>query len=324
MTLNLEDDSAIKRYLLGELTEEDQQALEERLMTDSGYFERLQLLEDELVDDYARGTLTPGEETKFDSFFLRTPDRCQKLRFASALKRYVSTATPAKDSEPVRNDPRVMSSWQLLKLSLFGRNPLLGYSLAAALLLIVLGGAWSVDRYRRLQDQVEGITTQNSITAEELARRLGEQRARSAQLAEELEHERRRRALLEQAPGALNLKPAPLPIVSFVLTPGLVRGSASTNRVTVSSDTSLISLQLPTTGVDYKSYRAGLYNDNHAEILIRNMLKASADKTVVVLNLPAETVSQGDYYVKLTGITSDGDTQNLGNYHFRVIKPQLR
>src|SRR5687767_12381263 len=125
MRLNLEDDSAIKRYLLGELTEEDQQALEERLMTDNGYFERLLLLEDELVDDYARGTLTPGEEEKFDRFFLRTPDRHQKLRFAGALKKYVAAATLAKDSERVRNDPRVMSSWQLLKLSLFGRNPVL-------------------------------------------------------------------------------------------------------------------------------------------------------------------------------------------------------
>lgn len=321
MRPNLEDDSAIKRYLLGELTEEDQQTLEERLLTDNGYFERLQLLEDELVDDYARGSLTPGEQEKFDSFFLCTPERYQKLRFASALKKYVSTAPVANQSRVVDTDPRVMSSWQLLKLSLFGRNPVLGYSLAAVLLLIALGGAWSMDRYWRLQDQLEGIIAKNSTTEEELQRRLGEQRARSGQLAEELERERRRRVLPEQAHGAL-----PPTTLSFVLTPGLVRGSAPANRVPISSSTSLIRLELQTAGDNYQSYRAELYADGGAEILIQNMLKArtTAGNTVVVVNLPAESISQGDYYAKLSGHTSAGDTENLGTYQFRVIKPQLR
>jgi hypothetical protein len=315
MGLNLEDDSAIKRYLLGELTEEDQQTLEERLLTDNGYFERLQMLEDELVDDYARGSLTAGEREKFDSFFLCTPERYQKLRFASALERYVSTAAVANQSKPVDTGPRAMSSWQLLKLSLFGRNPILGYSLAAALLLIVLGGAWSIDRYWR--DQLEEIEAQHRTTEEELQRRLGEQRAVSGQLAEELERER------SQRPS--QIQPVSPATLSLVLTPGLPRDSSSITTATAPAGTSLIRLELPTEGDDYKSYRATLHNNSHAEILIQNMLKArtTAGNTVVVVNVPTETISPGGYYVKLYGITSAGDTENLRTYHFRV-KPQAR
>ncbi len=325
MKLNLEDDFAIKRYLLGELTEEDQQQLEERLLTENEYFERLQLIEDELVDEYLGGGLSPAEREKFDSHFLSTPERYQKLRIASALRRYVSAAALVEEPEPVRSAPPPTSPWQLLKAFLWGQNPVLGYFLAAALLLIVLGGTWSMVSSRRLQNQLEWVKAQQSTSEQELQRQLGEQRARGGQLAEELEREKHQRAVLEEEKRSLitslheRLGPSTL---SLALTPGLVRGTETTKKLSIPSSGSLIRFELQSPGDDFKSYTASLHNDEGDEIVTRYKLKARPMRgsTVVVMNVTSEDVPQGDYYVQLSGITDSGKIEELDKYFFRIIK----
>ena len=48
------------RYLLGELAEPEQTALEEKYFADPQLFDQLVKAETELVDDYARGRLSPA------------------------------------------------------------------------------------------------------------------------------------------------------------------------------------------------------------------------------------------------------------------------
>src|SRR5882672_7850251 len=81
MTENIEHEISMKQYLLGELTESEQQELEEQLMTRSECFELLLIAEDELVDECLHGTLLAREEERFNDYFLRTPERRHKLRF---------------------------------------------------------------------------------------------------------------------------------------------------------------------------------------------------------------------------------------------------
>jgi len=47
-----------RRYLLGELSEEEQAALERSYFTDSNVFNQVLQVESELVDAYARGQLS--------------------------------------------------------------------------------------------------------------------------------------------------------------------------------------------------------------------------------------------------------------------------
>lgn len=63
---------------------------EDRLPQDAAFFETL-LLEDELVDDYVSGKLTRRERECFEKYFLTTPDRSAKLRFARALNEYITS-----------------------------------------------------------------------------------------------------------------------------------------------------------------------------------------------------------------------------------------
>jgi CHAT domain-containing protein/tetratricopeptide (TPR) repeat protein len=93
MNQTINEEEAIKQYLLGRLSEEEQTPLEERLLTHDDFFERLKLAEDELIEEYLAGTLPGGDRERFDSHFMAAPERKQKLRFSMALRKYVTGET---------------------------------------------------------------------------------------------------------------------------------------------------------------------------------------------------------------------------------------
>jgi CHAT domain-containing protein len=138
-----EDQRQIKHYLLGDLSQEDQQRqLEGRLLTDDSFFEELLIAEDELIDSYLSGGLTEKEKERFENHFLATDERQRKLRFARALKRYVSTESAAATDSTVKKSPRWLSS-----IKAFFSSPL---RVAASLLIVLALGlvVWRVFIYQ--------------------------------------------------------------------------------------------------------------------------------------------------------------------------------
>ena len=93
MVQNLSSEVIIKQYLLGELPYNEQDQIEERLLTDPKFFEESLIVEDELVDEYLFGLLSDPEEEKFERHFLSVPQQRQKLELAKTLERYASEAT---------------------------------------------------------------------------------------------------------------------------------------------------------------------------------------------------------------------------------------
>ncbi|HKP86507.1 MAG TPA: CHAT domain-containing protein [Blastocatellia bacterium] len=88
------DEINIRKFLLGELAEKDQERVEERLMTEAEYFDLLQVVEDELIDDRVNGELPREEQERFDAYFLSTPERHEKVKFAEAFKECVASPAP--------------------------------------------------------------------------------------------------------------------------------------------------------------------------------------------------------------------------------------
>lgn len=105
-----EEENRIRRFLLHDTTPEETQQVEEKLLRDDEFAERLLLIEDELIDDYARGTLPEAELRLFERGFALTPPRRQKLIIAQELVRYATrreleaagVAPPAEEGAAVR------------------------------------------------------------------------------------------------------------------------------------------------------------------------------------------------------------------------------
>jgi hypothetical protein len=140
MQRDAEGQPLLRSYLLGELDPEPQQQLEQRLLADDEYFEALLMAEDELIDQYLGGSLNSIEQKRFASIFLSTPERYQKLNFARALRKYIELNEPARvpDSKAKEEAP---AFWKRFFNS-FPRHPALSFSLATALLLLVVGVTW--------------------------------------------------------------------------------------------------------------------------------------------------------------------------------------
>jgi hypothetical protein len=140
-----QSNEAIRDYLLGLTASGDAAQVEERLLTDDKFYQELLIVEDELVDEYVADQLTDSEIQSFESHFLNTSERREKLRFARNLKKYVAravaetaagTAAMQSGSEPppVRAlpTPQKATIWSWL-----GTRPIVSYSLAAAAVLVL-------------------------------------------------------------------------------------------------------------------------------------------------------------------------------------------
>jgi hypothetical protein len=137
------DEAHIVKYLLGELPDEDRTRLEERFMREVEYRELIRSIEDDLIDDYVRGELTPHQRALFEKQFTALPHRARKVETAKALSRALG-------------DGRSRA-----RLSVFS------YPLAAAAVLVLALGVWLVMGTRRSQPEVQLPPTAQGTTPPE-------------------------------------------------------------------------------------------------------------------------------------------------------------
>jgi anti-sigma-K factor RskA len=110
MMPDAQEHEAINGYLLGTLSQDVQQRIEERLLTEDSFFEELLSAEEELIDDYVSGELSDDVRLKFEQHFLSTPERHEKLRFALALNRSTSTSSEKAVSKSAQEESALEES----------------------------------------------------------------------------------------------------------------------------------------------------------------------------------------------------------------------
>jgi len=131
----------VRRYLLGQLEEAEQERIELRLLTDPPFGEEFDTIVDELTDQYARDELTDDERKRAEKHFLTTPERRQKLEFATELLSHaeaergessqLSTVRPIVPPATPSFLDQIRAFWRPLT---FAHG-----ALAAAVLLVVAG-----------------------------------------------------------------------------------------------------------------------------------------------------------------------------------------
>ena len=102
MTLSDHDDQeTVRRYLLGQLPDSEQQKVEERLLSEDDLFEELEVTEDELIEEYVAGQLSREERQWLEQNLLASSEGKRKHRFAVAFNDLVApTPVPFVESAP--------------------------------------------------------------------------------------------------------------------------------------------------------------------------------------------------------------------------------
>jgi voltage-gated potassium channel Kch len=117
---NLYDELRLLRYLLGDLPDEELDEIEELYLEDSNLFEQLVLVEDDLIDDYVRGELSPHDRKLFEMNYLISPGRKEKVANAIAVGAYLSRESKAKAEKPIQGGG--LNLWQKLRAFILRRK----------------------------------------------------------------------------------------------------------------------------------------------------------------------------------------------------------
>lgn len=134
-------EDVIVRYLLGELPEDEQVRVEERAFADRRYTQNIVAVESDLIDEYVRGEMSGPQRRRFESRFLASAERRQKVEFARALARVVPAAR--RSQQPLR-----WRSWRTRTAFFRDAPPAFRFAMAASLLLVVGASWWITERYR--------------------------------------------------------------------------------------------------------------------------------------------------------------------------------
>jgi hypothetical protein len=325
----IDQENLMSLYLLGELSESEQTALEQEYFADGEKFEQLWAAENELVDRYVRGRLSRADRQRFERHYLSTPGHRERVAFARSLLKAADQPAQENAAPEVISDPQSEDSWWAkLVATLRGPQFALGVGLALASLLLALGAVWLFIDRGRLSEQLARLQAERSAgqqrqqelerQKQELEKQIADQGRRDEQLNGELERLRaeQRKAEAQKVTPPPSSQPA---LLSFLLTPVLVRSGGEPQQLTVPRGAAQVKLRMKLDGNDYHSYQVRLRAVDGGEIFGQS-LKARSGKAgaEVAVTIPAAKLTAGDYILTLSGVNAAGEAEELNRYFFRV------
>ncbi len=279
----------IRNYLLGDLAKEDLQMVEQRIMTDRAWFELLGPYEDELIEDYLDRNLSRHEQERFESYFLSTPQRQERLRFARALNRYaIEQALHATEPE----DGQMFFSRSARRPAVFPR-PQQTYRrlpLAGAMLAAVIGLALLV--ISRI------IPFHNPATL-------------SALLSDHPANQMQASVTPSEVQNPVELEPGQYREV----------GQVAVIELTSRATEGLLKLRL--TEIQGEVFQPVLQTAEGTEIATLDQLKARSlpDGRVVLVRFPAGRISGNvTYRLQLNAVDQQGHLEEVGRYYFKIVR----
>lgn len=333
MSKEIDRQEIAKRYLLGELPEEERAGLEERYFLDDEEFEQFEIAEDELIDRYVRNELSAEDTSRFKKLLV-APGLTERVEVARLLAQRTAAPVLQVAATPVTVSPKPASVgwWDRLFGSPAAAVPAFRPAFAMSLIFLLLATVAFVFVWMKLRTESQRFAQQQQ-QQEQLRQQIKEQEARYNELEAKLnktdqekeqqaalaaEYKRRLAEEKEQRPGTAMIFP-------IVLSPsGASRGSGgeSVQAITIERGATQVGLKLNVThGDDYSRYNAFVKEvDSSKPFATRSNLKPFTERgrKYITINVPAKALPPGSYNVHLDGVTSEGRVDNFEDYPFRI------
>ena len=257
MALNDHDEARIRDYLLGHLSAEEQEEIEERLMIDDDLFDELEVSKDELVEEYCAGELSHSDQEWFEQHYLASNEGRRSHAAAVAL-----SALKCESVDPPTPAPQKLTWFELIWDFMNAHRWAVAAATSTAIVILVVG----ISIFRPGPSTSYAFTLNSTVSN------------RSS-------------------------------------------GSARYLKVPLNPDIRelRITLQLPegvTRGTDY---RVELDDRGEAQTSLK---PASHDANSVVVVIPAKSVAENLYALRLYAVKPDGTEELIpGEYLFELVNP---
>ena len=298
----------LKEYLLSALSAEETERLDELSFTDDWFVQELRAVEDDLVDAYVRGELDARLHTQFETRYLSSPLRQEKVALAKALHHYEPESRKLVVQQ--RDQPSALRPF----FPQFLTTRAWQWTFAAVLLVLIGLSGWLIFQKRRV----------NQVPQSELARNSAEKdRVASVNPSHELQPDLTKPSA--ETISEEKKKPEPgvaVEIASIALAPQ-VRSETAVPAVSVKSATGYTAVGLDLEPNEYSLYRVELLRQSTQEVLWRannlSSRKHDGDQTVNV-RLPAGLLRSESYVLRVSGLSKTGGSELISDYRFRVVK----
>ena len=294
--MNSAPDQMYRRFLLGLAAQDEERLVEEAVLTGDKDALFLETSEDELIDDYLSGEMSEDEKRAFETQFLTTEERRQRLTFTSALMEY-SQKLPKNDDALKTKSARRGYSWSMLP---WKQATLVTASVSV--LLAVLAGLELLQLRKQSQIAQEELSALARVKTASVSGNAG-----SAQ------------AVKLPAGTASGAADALIRIPLIEIGPPTRDVSAKTFRVPVDARFAQIDWEL--TPYRAEMYREELLSESGQQLWAQEFssgfLSAAKKSTMVV---PASVLTSAAYNLRLEGRSASGKFEELSDSVFVVVR----
>jgi hypothetical protein len=287
--MNPQNDEEVLRkdYLLGQLSDQTREQVEERLLDDDDFVEKLSTTEDNLIDDYVFGALSESECKSFEENFVINDERRRKVQFAQSVDLYLDRLA---GPQPSSVTPVHSAHWWTTSLQML-RAYMLWIAVPVFALLLLFAGP-RVVRWIKRTDPGAVVQTNRALIEsqiEEFNKRATGHNLASHELA------------LEATP--------------------ILRDSGGIKRVTLSPNIGFLDLKLDIPSSPRQKYRALVSTvEGVEEFAVDLERNNNAGTGSMLFKIPIQFLNTGDYQIQLSGIGPDGQLDSPVRYYFGVIK----
>lgn len=308
-----------KRYVLGNLSEDERDQLEQSYFSDTAEFEEIEIAEDDLVDAYVRNQLTADDRRRFETVAASSPRLRQRVEFAKLLSEKTASPPPVVVEEVPKR-----SRWR--ELFAFDQPGRLAFGFGV--LLVLLGGLLVFGAWLQVRRRSEDVAAREAALEQrrrEIERQATESQASNEQRASELQAQEAQLKAQQQAAQEVIREPnqSTLGFVqTLFLRSGATRGDGGNSNLALGQNTSHIRFNIDVTGSDSQRYRATIVDPDLKVVAKPRMVtpRRTGSGDFLIFEIPARGLSPGDYSVRVEGLTATGEVENNNDYPFRLTK----
>ena len=297
-------------------------------------FEDFEIAEEELIDAYVRNELS-AEDSKLVEKGLRTsPQLVARLHFARMLARassaqeftFPTVAEPETFADHTQTEIEKRSWWKGFFSAAWVPQPAFRVALSFGLIFVLVGGVALIFGWIKLRDEANRLARERAAVEQqrqELEKRLAEQRSKEQPAPDQKLREppeAPEKTLVDSKPPQRPRDQTSPPISNFahiLLIPTGSRGGES-RVLTLSPAASGVRFDLSLETTDYSRYRVMITSATGKKITQQDVERSPSSSTLSI-RVPAKRFRQGDYQIRVSGLTSSGAFE-VENYVFRVIE----
>ncbi|MEQ1641876.1 MAG: hypothetical protein ABL959_00360 [Pyrinomonadaceae bacterium] len=307
------DDNILREYLLGALSEKENEQIDELSIADTAVSARLNAVENDLIDGYTAGELSGLELQQFEQHYLASPIRRQRVVFASAFQEFGErgkTPQMAKETKP---------------FIFAGLSPIFRWGFAVATLLLVVAAGWFW--LGRTKPQEVAVSTPPADqtgspmpTPVQITQTGNDETVAVAEKADpqnvNVPQSNRKNDGQQNAEIKPNNPVSPT-IATFVLSPP-TRGQI--RSITIPSGTERATFTFELESTDFPKYSLTLRQQGSDRFVWQGGSLNGNKRAALSINIPAKLLSQGIYTFSVAGIPRAGSDEIIGDYTFRVVQ----